>query len=106
MKVNMKVKDLIREEIDIDVVDDVCEELYIAFCGPMTLTAAGEKQFAEVLEYPVEITIGQDLAVVCVDDSDDAVWEARLDKAKEFFEACAGYCAADDYELWFQEVTA
>ena len=29
----MKVRDLLKTEIDIDVYDDVCEELGIAFCG-------------------------------------------------------------------------
>lgn len=46
----MKVKDLITQEIDIDVYDDVCEELGIAFCGPVELTDDGAHEFADVLE--------------------------------------------------------
>lgn len=34
----MKVRDFIKQSIDVDVYDDVCEELAIAFCGPMELT--------------------------------------------------------------------
>ncbi|MBP5461938.1 MAG: hypothetical protein J6Y20_07425 [Lachnospiraceae bacterium] len=95
----MKVRDLIQQEIDIDVYDDVCEELGIAFCGPAKLTEAGEKKFADVLELPVEIK--RDYAVVGIDDPDDKVWKARLKKAKLLFNSLAGYCSVSDFEKWF-----
>ena len=48
----MKVKDLIKEEIDVDVYDNVCEELAIAFCGSVELTEYGKKHFhLEILGY-------------------------------------------------------
>ena len=101
----MTVKDLIEQEIDVDVYDDVCEELGIAFCGDMKLTADGKKKFAEVLTYPVELIKNRhgniECAVVHIDDEDDDVLEARLRKAKDFFESAAGYCAADDWDKWF-----
>ena len=34
----MKIKDLLEMEIDVDVYDNVCEELAIAFCGATKLT--------------------------------------------------------------------
>lgn len=95
----MKVKDFIQQEIDIDVYDDVCEALGIAFCGPLSLTDAGREKFAEVMEYDIEQS--DCCAVVSVDDPDDRTWKHRLAKACEFFEAAAGYCAADDYDTWF-----
>lgn len=101
----MKVADLIRQEIDIDVYDDVCEELAIAFCGPMILSEEGKKKFSEVMDY--EITLvphsygGLPAYIVHVDDPEDSVWEARLGKAKEFFQAAAGYCSCDDFDKWF-----
>ena len=97
----MKVRDFIKEDFDIDVYDDVCESLAIAFVGPMALTPAGEKKFSEVLDYDVELHGALDSATVCVDSVDDKTWKRRLRKAKEFFEAAAGYCAADDYDRWF-----
>ena len=97
----MTVRDLITQEIDIDVYDDVCEELGIAFCGPLELTEAGAEKFKEVMDYEVVLNGGE--AVVCVDHEDDRVWKHRLRKAKEFFHSAAGYCAADDYDLWFKE---
>ena len=51
----MTVKDLIQQDIDIDVYDDVCEDLAIAFCGPCELTEEGQKEFAEVMDYEIEL---------------------------------------------------
>lgn len=101
----MKVSDLITQEVDIDVYDDVCEELGIAFCGPLVLTEAGRERFGEVLDYEVSLRTGTcygDIAIVHVDDEDEEVWERRLKKAKEFFYAAAGYCANSNYEKWFE----
>lgn len=102
----MKVRDFIDEAISIDVYDNVCEELGICFEGPMALTAKGAEHFAEVLDYDVEIMQPGSIymtAIVDVDDEDEKVWEHKLRKAKEFFEAMAGYCAADDYDKWFAD---
>lgn len=99
----MKVRDLIEQEIDIDVYDDVCDGIGIAFCGPLKLTEQGKEKFAEVLDYNVKLTNynGDTVAIICIDDPADFVWEARLEKATEFFEAAAGYCADSDYHKWF-----
>lgn len=97
----MKVRDFIKMEIDMDVYDDVCDALAIAFCGPQELTPEGEEHFAEVLEYEIEI-YGEN-ACVCVDDPEDKVWKRKLRKAQEFFESAAGYCSDSDYKKWFRE---
>ena len=94
----MKVKDLLEMEVSVDVYDDVCEELAIAFEGPQPLTEAGKVKFADVLEYGVELDDG--VAIVNCDAADDA-WEGRLRKAMEFFEAAAGWCTAEDWDKWF-----
>lgn len=100
----MKVKDLIAMKIDVDVYDDVCEELGLAYCGSlMDVTDEGKAEFAEVMEY--EVTLQSDsypwVAIVHIDDPDDAVWESKLEKAMAFFEAAAGYCSVEQYERWF-----
>lgn len=101
----MTVKDLLKMEVDIDVYDDVCEELGIAFCGPQKLTKEGRKKFAEVLDFPVEFFNNglSIIAIVQIDDQSDEVWESRLEKAKELFEGAAGYCSCEDYDRWFEE---
>ena len=96
----MTVKDLISQEIDIDVYDDVCEELGIAFCGPMELTKAGAEEFSDVLEYGIELN--NYCAVVHVDDA-EGVWQKKLKRAKKFFHSAAGYCSEDDYNRWFKQ---
>lgn len=104
----MKVRDLLEQEADIDVYDNVCDDIGIAFCGPMKLTPEGEQRFAEVLDYKVELVnySSSIVAIVVIDEDDpeDKLWEERLEKAKEFFEAAAGYCSVDEYDAWFEEL--
>lgn len=102
----MKVRDLLSMDVDIDVYDDVCEELGIAFCGAYELTDEAKEHFAEALDYEVEFhnNGASIVAIVHVDDPDEDVWESRLEKAIELFYSLAGYCAADDYDKWFREV--
>ena len=97
----MKVKDLLPMEIDIDVYDDVCEEIAIAFCGPVVLTDEGRKVFAEALELPITIDDRLNIVTVHVDDADEKTWKRNLREAKRFFESAAGYCADSDFEKWF-----
>lgn len=112
----MRVSDLLLFDNDIDVYDNVCESLAIAFCNPFDddevhewseyLTERGMRQFDKVLDYPIEIVgsdCGMDIpsAILDVDDVDDKVWRARLSLAKRFFYAAAGYCSCEDYDKWF-----
>lgn len=103
----MTVSELLKMDIDIDIYDDVCEELAIAFCGAVELTPEGSKEFSEVLRYDVEIVrdrYGEPYcAVVHVDDR-DGVWQEKLKNAKHLFYSLAGYCAYDDYDKWFIEL--
>ena len=48
----MKVKDLLEMEISVDVYDNVCDELAIAFEGPMELTEAGVRLTAKTASVP------------------------------------------------------
>lgn len=95
----MKIRDFIKMDIDIDVYDNVCDGIGIAYCGPMSLTEEGEKQFAEVMDYDIEIQ--DDVAIVDIDRDN---WRHMLRKAKDFFYSVAGYCDADLFDKWFVEV--
>ena len=103
-KNTIKVRELLKQEIDIDVYDDYTEELGIAFCGPMKLTKEGQEYFKDVLDYDIIVYTNNDLqeAVVQVGDYDDA--EDRFDKACELFNSMAGYCSDTNYNKWFKEV--
>lgn len=100
----MIVRDLFELGLDIDVYDNVCEEIGVAFCmDGIELTDAGLSRFSDVLEYPCQImgdTTGYNWVLVDVDGDD---WEERLKKAKEFFWSAAGYCTCEEYDEWFKE---
>lgn len=83
----MKVRDLIEQEISIDVYDDFCDEIAIAFDGPLVLTHEGEWHFWDVLNYEVKLySHGGDIhAVVCVDDENEEVRVRRLKKQVNSF---------------------
>lgn len=97
----MKVKDLLTMDIDVDVFDDVCDTLSIAFCGPAELTEEGEAHFATALS--LGFTFVGDVALIHVDDPDEKTWLRNLKQAKELFYSLAGYCSESDYDKWFKE---
>ena len=86
---------------DIDVYDNVCELLAIAYCGTQ-LTKAGEEHFKEVLDYEILVMPVHNIAVIDV-DGPEGVWQKKLKIAKEFFYSAAGYCAETDYDKWFKD---
>lgn len=101
----VKVREFIKFGEDIDVYDDVCEALAIAFCGPLELTEEGKNHFADVLDYDIELDFSGSIytAAVCVDGDDGDGWKLRLKKAREFFYSAAGYCKDSDWDKWFVE---
>lgn len=104
----MKVREFIEmwadgTHNDVDVYDDVCEEIGIAYCGEIKLTEEGKKEFEEVLDYDIDVDEESNVAVIHVDDK-EGIWQKKLKKAKQFFYSAAGYCADEDYQKWFVEV--
>lgn len=99
----MTVRDLLKMEICVDVVDDVTEELYIAFDGPQALTREGEKEFALALDLEAEPSRDPNLWIIHVDSDDERTWKRRLRSAIKLFNGMAGYCSESDYDLWFRE---
>lgn len=97
------VRDLLRQEIDIDVVDDFSDDLWIAFCGALNLTEVGEKKFSAVLDLPVELRNcgGDTVACVLLGELPNPDCERLEHKCIELFEAAAGYCSAEEWDEWF-----
>ena len=97
----MKVKDLLKMDIDIDVCDDYDERCYIAFCGEAKLTHEGEERFRDALELPITLNIKEDrvdnICIISCDTEHDA------ESCRELFVALAGYCSESDYDRWFEE---
>lgn len=98
MKEIMEVREFIERDVDVDVVDDVCESLYIGFVGPQGLTEAGKHHFENALDLKIELDEEESTAVVLIDGPG---WKAKLRAAKEFFVSAAGYCTESDYNHWF-----
>ncbi len=105
----MKVREFVKEweneaHSDVDVYDNVCEEIGIAYCsGGYKLTREGEEHFKEVLDYDIEVFEDDCVAIVDV-NGEEGVWQKKLKKAKTFFYAIAGYCAEEDFDRWFADV--
>lgn len=97
----MTIREFINLDISVDVYDDVCDEIAVAFEGPQLLTETGMDHFAEVLNYRIELSDAALEAYVLLDEHDD--WEDRLEKSKEFFYAAAGYCSETEYHRWFAD---
>ena len=100
----MKIKELIKKDIDIDVYDNVTQEIVaISFAGPVGLTEEGRKYFKETLEYEVKLYEEEGWASVkCNDQEPEIKWLTKAKKAQKFFFACAGYCSVEDYDKWFK----
>ncbi len=98
----MKVKDLIAEDIDIDVCDDYDERCWIAKCGAYRLTDAAVQTFHKALD--VEVELHDKVAILKCDDDDERVAEEKAQACKRLFFSLAGYCPADEYDMWFEEV--
>lgn len=98
----MKVKDLIAEDIEIDVCDDYDERCWIAKSGAYKLSDEAKQKFHRALDIEVHINpngFGNlPIAILECETAEDAR------ACKEFFFSLAGYCAADDYDRWFEEV--
>ena len=88
---------------DVDVYDNVCEELGIAFCGSVKLTSEGKKEFSDVLEYEIDVDEDECYAIIDIDD-EEGIWQKKLKRAKQFFYSVAGYCNDENYNKWFKEV--
>lgn len=91
----MTIKDLLREEIDIDVMDTYDERCWIAFCGPCKLKAKGEARFADILDLPIQHH-GNVIALL----TDSAIEAADC---KELFYSHAGFCSQSTWDEWFEE---
>ena len=86
---------------DIDVTENVSECFCIAYCGNQ-LTKAGEKEWADVLNYSIEVYEDPRWPEAVVDVT--TAPNNRVDRVRLFFYSLAGYCTENCYNKWFREV--
>ena len=92
----MKVNDLLKMEITVDVYDDYDGRCQVAFFGSAKLTKEGVKHFNCILNNEVRLVLNDRLfAVVNAENEEQAQLIAYL------FEGLAGHCTVDEFERWF-----
>lgn len=79
-----------ENNLNVDVYTDY-DELEICYCGDeeFGLTEEGRKEFSAILDLEVEWTEGQSVAVVLINDKENA--KELNDLLVKFFSACAGH---------------
>ena len=104
----MKFKDLMREEIDIDIYDDYDERCGMALCGPVKLTEAGKAVYGDLLDLECKIYGHKGpLGYHAVVNTDDDVYDEAERKTQlllQFLLSAAGYIPDAQYKEWFLEV--
>ena len=90
----MTVREFLNMDIDIDVTDNVCEELFIAFVGPDHLTEKGEEYFKSVLDLSIDVDEENNIAIIDIDDDN---WEEHLRYLNQLFYTFAGYVTETTY---------
>ena len=90
-----------ENNLDVDVYTDYTDELEICYCGneEFGLTEEGRKEFSAILDLEVEWTEGQSVAVVLINDKENA--EELNELLIQFFSACAGYVSTTNVNKWF-----
>lgn len=99
----MKVEDLIKKEVDVDIFNDYIDATIPAFVGPQGLTEAGEKHYKEVLNLNVEVDYNNQWAELKLDHLPEKEADRLFKLADEFFSGAAGYMEESKYLKYFKE---
>lgn len=98
----MKVRDLMKLDIDVDITTNVFDDCYCAFVGPQPLTKFGLSYWEEVLELDCELSNEAPVCEIIIPDNlNEKETEEINEGIKDFFGSCAGYCSIQDYKSWF-----
>lgn len=97
----MKISEFIMMDIDIDILDPITDELLPAYVGPMGVTEAGARAFADVLDLEIEVDEEDNMARLVPDTEDEELWCKKLRRISEFFWACAGYIESGLWDKYF-----
>ena len=92
----MKLKDFLKQDIDVDFESYFTDDWAMAYVGPTTLTEAGEAKFAAILDKEVDFIDGNHAQLVVENDEEDEL-------ARKFFRYAAGYCSCETYDKFFVE---
>lgn len=99
----MTIREFIKTaDEDIDVYNNITDENGVAYCGTQ-LTEEGERQFAEVLDYEIEVDAIDGVANVICDDDTNVSWKHKVRVAMNMFWSMVGFCDVHDWDRWFYD---
>ena len=99
----MKIRELIDQEIDVDVYDDYDERCGWAVCGPVKLTEIGKRHYSKVLGMDVRLIEGSLGGVSYTNAIVHTETAKEAEALKDFVLSAAGYCSDSEYQAWFEE---
>lgn len=92
----MKLKDILKQNIDVDFESCLTDDWAMAYVGPATLTEEGAAKFAPILDKEVYFIDNDHAQVVVETEEEDNL-------ARELFYYAAGYCTCETYDKLFTE---
>lgn len=106
----MKIKELLKLNIDVDVGNDYSDEFtddtgqsgfeaLIAFCGPCELTELGKNHFQRALEFDVDVNDSN--ACIHIPEGDEEQMEKDNTLAMMLFYGASGNVPESFYNLFF-----
>lgn len=110
--VTMKIKELLKLNIEVDVSNDYSDEFTddcgtegfyacIAFAGPQKLTKEGEKHFERALDFDVDVD--EKYATVHIPEGDDDQMEKDLTLVMMLFYGAAGNAPISFCDAFFKD---
>ena len=96
----MKVKDIIKKCLDIDVYDEM-DCIGLPMTAPIRLTPEGKKYFKKVLNFKIHIEPENGIARLKTKSPFERSRILKQERAIEFFNTAAGYGNKADYDRWF-----
>lgn len=102
---DIKFRDFIGTDVDIDTYNDITDEDGMAFVGPVALTEAGEKEFGCLLDLNVRVSTGN-VAVVEMPTGPESQTYKCLRAFGSFLRCAAGYCPQSTYDRFFKKLSS
>lgn len=91
----MKLREFLKQDVDLDVESSLTDDWAIGFVGPVNLTEAGKEEFAPILDNEVTVYGGEAIIEVA-DTKQDRI-------AQKLFVYAAGFCSCETYDNLFKE---
>lgn len=99
---DIKFRDFIGTDVDIDTYNDITDEGGMAFVGPIYLAEDGEKEFGCLMDLNVRVSLGN-VAIVDMPTGPQSQTAKCMTALRTFLVCAAGYCPQSTYDRFFRE---